>query len=157
MLWSGLSTPHAGLYSPCLVASRAQRGVRRGLRDSRLPLNPSSPLQQVSQFAANLSETCGRRGAAPVTQAGELGRLEEVRVLRAVTRGIDLVTFGVSFHLSLHRLLAQMLMAAVPYLTAPIQTVLPAEYRRAGFLAALLEDILAIVVCVAQVSVHPLP
>ena len=77
--------------------------------------------------------------------------MEEVRVLRTVTRAIDLCTYGVSFHLPLHRLLAQMLMAAVPFMTAPIEAALPVQYRGAGFLAALLEDLLSLAVCVAQV------
>jgi hypothetical protein len=109
------------------------------------------PPEREFQFLRILSEPVRRGKRRLPTQAGELGRLEEVRVLRAVTRGIDLVTFGVSFHLPLHRLLAQMLMAAVPFMTAPIEAALPAEYRGAGFLAALLEDLLSIVLCVAQV------
>ena len=74
-----------------------------------------------------------------------------MRVLRAVARGIDLVAHGVSFHLPLHRFVSRLLMAAVPCMTGPVEGALPAEFRGAGFIAALLEDPLAICVAVAQV------
>jgi hypothetical protein len=42
-------------------------------------------------------------------QAGEAGRIEELRVLYAVARKCDLEKYGASFNLPLHRLLATLL------------------------------------------------
>ena len=68
-------------------------------------------------------------------QAGEAGQMEEIRVLRALTHEMDMVKYGVSFHVPLHRLIAMLLQAGVQHTAAPLATLLPSQYRGGAFLA----------------------